>query len=119
MAGYAIPVNTAATASDSTDWKSDMERIEAASKANPPLVWTQHDKSGAWRTIDLRPKNEIYQENAALTAGRNDDHDNVRRKSGNTHRRIRDPRRDRTGNESRRESGYDDDVRHNATRPNR
>jgi hypothetical protein len=54
--GDSISINTAATASDSSDWMSDMERIERASKAQHPLVWTESDRYGVWRVIDQRPK---------------------------------------------------------------
>ena len=54
MADYTISVNTAATASDSTEWVSDMERIEEASAAAHPLVWTEK-KGGQWKRMGLLP----------------------------------------------------------------
>ena len=64
---YCKTVNTAATASDSKDWKDDAGRLKAAAKAHP-LVWSEGDKSGYWRVIDLRPKEPTYDSTAALAA---------------------------------------------------
>ena len=50
-----ISINTAATASDSTDWKSDQDRFDAAAKVQP-TCWDEPDKFGYWKTHDLRPK---------------------------------------------------------------
>jgi hypothetical protein len=71
MAPYSI--NTAATASDSKDWKSYEDRIAEASKKHPPQVWNEKQR-GVWRTVDLRAKNES---NAAEAAEGND-HDSIR-----------------------------------------
>ena len=51
---YTISINTASTASDSTDWKSDQDKL-AATSAIQPTVWDEAYNWG-WRTVDLRPK---------------------------------------------------------------
>jgi hypothetical protein len=52
---YSIPINTAATAADSTDWKSYEQRMAEAAAKHPPQVWDEKNRRGAWETIDLRP----------------------------------------------------------------
>ena len=52
---YVPTLNTARTASNSTDWKSDQDRFDAAAKVQP-TCWDEPDKFGYWRVIDLRPK---------------------------------------------------------------
>jgi hypothetical protein len=78
---YSLPINTAATASDSKDWKSHENRMADAEKKHPPQVWNEKIK-GVWQTIDLRPKIEIYQANAAKAAGRSNGHDRIRQNPG-------------------------------------
>jgi len=53
---HCIPINTAATASDSTDWKDYSTRLADAEAAHPPMVWSERDKWGSYRVIDMRPK---------------------------------------------------------------
>jgi hypothetical protein len=40
---YSIPINTAATAADSTDWKSYEQRMAEAAAKHPPQVWDGRD----------------------------------------------------------------------------
>jgi len=51
MSDYIL--NTARTASDSTDWKHDMERIEASTRM--PVVYSYRDRRGTWKIKDDRP----------------------------------------------------------------
>jgi hypothetical protein len=53
---HCIPINTAATASDSKDWKDYSTRLADAEAAHPPMVWSERDKWGSYRVIDMRPK---------------------------------------------------------------
>jgi hypothetical protein len=62
---YSISINTARTASDSSDWKDASARLQSA---RVPTVWEQRDKSGHWRVIDLRPKEPTFESTAALAA---------------------------------------------------
>jgi hypothetical protein len=55
---YSIPINTAANASDSTDWKSYEKRMAEAEAKHPPQVWSERDRSGVWKIVDLRPQDE-------------------------------------------------------------
>ena len=67
-ATYCIPVNTAATAADSKDWKSDLDKLDAVARAQP-LVFDVKDQWGWYRSRkDHSPKIEINQTNAARAA---------------------------------------------------
>ena len=68
-----ISVNTAQTASDSSDWKSDQDRLEGTAKVQP-TVFDEKDKWGWYRSRkDHRPRNEIETANAADADERKDD----------------------------------------------
>jgi hypothetical protein len=76
MSDYSISINTAATASDSSDWKSDADRLAAAAKVFP-TVFDEKDRRWGWyRARSYIPNNETYQPSTAETAG--DDHDDIR-----------------------------------------
>ena len=55
-AEYTVPINTASSASDSTDWKDYSTRLAEIEAAHPPMVWLERDKWGTYRTVDVRPK---------------------------------------------------------------
>jgi hypothetical protein len=61
MPEYTIPINTASTASDSADWQSDMDRIEAAAAVRPQ-VWDERDHWCRWhrRSLLLEDAPEAY-----------------------------------------------------------
>jgi hypothetical protein len=77
-----ISVNTVATASDSSDWKSDQDKFADAAKVQP-MVFDEKDRWGWYQTPlmrkrnDRRPKNEIETANAADADERKDD-DSIR-----------------------------------------
>jgi hypothetical protein len=75
---YCISINTAATASDSSDWKSDQDRLEGAAKVQP-TVFDAKDQWGWYRSRkDHRPKNEIETANAADAEEKGKDNDSIR-----------------------------------------
>jgi hypothetical protein len=55
-AEYTISINTSSSASDSTDWKDNSTRLAEIEAAHPPMVWSERDKWGSYRTVDVRPK---------------------------------------------------------------
>ena len=62
-----------ATPSDSGEWRSDQDKLEAAAKVQP-LVFDEKDKWGWYRSRkDHRSKNEIETANAADADERKDD----------------------------------------------
>lgn len=54
---YCIPINTAATASDSKEWRSDQDKLAAAATVQP-MVWQERNIWGRWVVVDLRPKSD-------------------------------------------------------------
>ena len=116
MAGYAIPTNTAATASDSTEWKSDAEKLRATAEVQP-TVFDEKDKWGWYRSRkDHRPKNEIEAANAA-GADERKEHDSIRQQ--HTRHQASGVRRadgGRRGDTRSRTKGHDHNERRDAPR---
>jgi len=102
MADYTVSINTAATASDSSDWKSDLDKLAPTALS---LVFDEKDRWG-WYMSRKGPKNDDQHERI--------DNDGIRQVTRHQTSRLRSGRRDRGSDTRSRPSGHDQHERRHA-----
>jgi hypothetical protein len=112
MAEYSISINTAATASDSTDWKSDQDKLAPTTL---PYIFDEKDRWG-WYMARKGPKNETDMGLSKNETHQHEriDNDDIRQVPRHQIGRLRGSRRDRGGDTRSRPSGQEQHERRNA-----